>query len=159
MWSVSPLCQGISIRLCSHLRQGDGMGHNWPSPTARLKSTDTSLPFSRRIFPKYLCLGGVACLSRISTRKGPILLVNTASVAGSVFKVGMTNSVKAIFGVVIDWSIEKAKDVWLCWWSKRLQFDLVIYNLSLRYSIPNVSVRVEFVRWIGSRPRFVAMSW
>jgi hypothetical protein len=30
------------------------------------------------------------------------LLVNTASVAGSVFKVGMTNSVKAIFGVVID---------------------------------------------------------
>lgn len=60
------------------------------------------MPFSRRIFPKYLCLGGVAYLSRISIRKGPILLVNTASVAGSVFKVGMTNSVKAIFGVVMD---------------------------------------------------------
>ena len=74
-------------------------GDNEPSPTQSLKSEDTSLPFSRRIFPKYLNLGGVACVSRILTRKGAISVVNIASVAGSVFNVGTTNSVKAIFAI------------------------------------------------------------
>jgi hypothetical protein len=57
------------------------------------------LPFSRRIFPKYLDLGGVGCVSRILMRKGAISVVKAASVAGSVFNVGTTNSVKAIFAV------------------------------------------------------------
>jgi hypothetical protein len=57
------------------------------------------LPFSRRIFPKYLDLGGVGCVSRILMRKGAISVVKVASVTGSVFNVGTTNSVKAIFAV------------------------------------------------------------
>lgn len=39
-------------------------------------------------------------------RKGAISVVNVASVTGSVFNVGTTNSVKAIFAVVFTWEIE-----------------------------------------------------
>jgi hypothetical protein len=87
-------------------RKGEGRGNDEPSPTQSLKSPDTSLPFSRRIFPKYLDLGGVACVSRIVMRMGAISVVNVASVTGSVFNVGTTNSVKAIFAVVFNWEIE-----------------------------------------------------
>ena len=78
-----------------------------PSPTQSLKSEDTSLPFSRRIFPKCLNLGGVVCVSRILIRKGAISVVNTASVAGSVFNVGTTNSVKAILAIAASWETEE----------------------------------------------------
>jgi hypothetical protein len=85
---------------------GEGRENDEPSPTQSLKSPDTSLPFSRRIFPKYLDLGGVACVSRIVMRMGAISVVNVASVTGSVFNVGTTNSVKGIFAVVFDREIE-----------------------------------------------------
>lgn len=39
-------------------------------------------------------------------RKGAISVVNVASVTGSVFNVGTTNSVKGIFAVVFNWEIE-----------------------------------------------------
>lgn len=57
--------------------------------------------------PKNLNLGGFECFSRMLTRKGAISLMNAASVAGSVFKVGMTNSVKAIFAASSSRDIEK----------------------------------------------------
>jgi hypothetical protein len=63
------------------------------------------LPFSRRIFPKYLDLG-VVYVSRIVMRKGATSVVNVASVTGSVFNVRTTNSVKGIFAVVFNWEIE-----------------------------------------------------
>lgn len=85
----------------------DNRRNDVPSPTQSLKSPDTSLPFSRSIFPKCLNLGGVECFSRMFTRKGAISLVKVASVAGSVFKVGMTNSVKAIFAAVSSWDTEE----------------------------------------------------
>jgi hypothetical protein len=81
--------------------EGDKRESDEPSPSTSQKFPDTSLPFSSRILPKDLCLGGVTCISRILIRKGASSLKNDASISGSLFGVGTTNSVKAICAAVL----------------------------------------------------------